>query len=59
MQIHAIYRSSDSMSMTKAQAEFSTGFIQNQHVQRAAANAATTAVGAQFGSSGQSANRYW
>lgn len=55
VQIHSIYRSSDTMNFTKAQAEFSTGFIQNQHVQRAAANATSAAVSSQFNSS---TNRY-
>ncbi|KAJ6636572.1 Secretory carrier-associated membrane protein 1, partial [Pseudolycoriella hygida] len=41
--IHSIYRHSDTVSMGKAQAEFTNEFIHNQHVQRAAANATAAA----------------
>lgn len=41
--------------MGKAQAEFTNEFIHNQHVQRAAANAATAAVSSQINTS---TNRY-
>lgn len=57
-QIHSIYRHSDTVSMNKAQAEFTNEFMHNQHVQRAAANATSAAVSSQFGG-GTSANRYW
>lgn len=50
--IHAIYRSSGA-SMAKAQQEFTTEFLRNQHVQTAATNAAAAAVQSQF-----NANRY-
>lgn len=50
--IHAIYRSSGA-SMAKAQQEFTTEFLRNQHVQTAASNAAAAAVQSQFNS-----NRY-
>ncbi|KAG4065747.1 hypothetical protein HA402_012425 [Bradysia odoriphaga] len=53
--IHAIYRHSDSVSMGKAQAEFTNEFIHNQHVQRAAANATAAAVSSQMNSP---TNRY-
>lgn len=45
--IHAIYRSSGA-SFAKAQAEFTTEFMRNEHVQNAAANAARTAVSSQL-----------
>ncbi|XP_037808355.1 secretory carrier-associated membrane protein 5 isoform X1 [Lucilia sericata] len=45
--IHSIYRSSGA-SMAKAQAEFATEFMRNQHVQQAASSAVNTAVNSQF-----------
>lgn len=51
-QIHAIYRSSGA-SLAKAQQEFTTEFLRNQHVQNVASNAASAAVQSQFNS-----NRY-
>lgn len=46
-QIHSIYRSSGA-SMAKAQAEFATEFMRNQHVQQAASSAVNSAVSSQF-----------
>lgn len=57
-QIHAIYRSSESVSVDKAQAEFANEFLKNQTVQRAAANAASAAVSSQLNNQAQNANRY-
>ncbi|KAF3425886.1 hypothetical protein E2986_01398 [Frieseomelitta varia] len=45
--IHKIYRSSDA-SVSKAQQEFATTFLRNEHVQSAASNVAATAVRAQM-----------
>uniref|UniRef100_A0A1B0C8D0 Secretory carrier-associated membrane protein n=2 Tax=Lutzomyia longipalpis TaxID=7200 RepID=A0A1B0C8D0_LUTLO len=45
--IHSIYRSSGA-SFAKAQAEFTTEFMRNPHVQQAATNAATAAVSSQI-----------
>lgn len=45
--IHRIYRSSDA-SVSKAQQEFATTFLRNEHVQNAASNVAATAVRAQM-----------
>lgn len=45
--IHRIYRSSDA-SVLKAQQEFATNFLRNEHVQSAASNVATTAARAQM-----------
>ncbi|XP_055709288.1 secretory carrier-associated membrane protein 1 [Phlebotomus papatasi] len=45
--IHSIYRSSGA-SFAKAQAEFTTEFMRNPHVQQAATNAASAAVNAQM-----------
>ncbi|KOX69272.1 Secretory carrier-associated membrane protein 2 [Melipona quadrifasciata] len=45
--IHKIYRSSDA-SVSKAQQEFATTFLRNEHVQGAASNVAATAVRAQM-----------
>ncbi|XP_015190402.1 PREDICTED: secretory carrier-associated membrane protein 5 [Polistes dominula] len=45
--IHRIYRSSDA-SVSKAQQEFATTFLRNEHVQNAASNVASTAVRAQM-----------
>lgn len=50
--VHRIYRSTGA-SMAKAQAEFTTEFLRNQHVQTAASSAAAAAVNAQI-----NANRY-
>ncbi|XP_075242140.1 secretory carrier-associated membrane protein 2-like isoform X2 [Convolutriloba macropyga] len=41
--VHALYRTTDA-SFSKAQAEFSTGVMSNQHVQKATATAATAAA---------------
>ncbi|XP_050350290.1 secretory carrier-associated membrane protein 5 isoform X1 [Nymphalis io] len=51
--VHRIYRSTGA-SMAKAQAEFTTEILRNQHVQTAASSAAAAAVNAQIAS----ANRY-
>ncbi|KAF6199389.1 hypothetical protein GE061_007415 [Apolygus lucorum] len=45
--IHRIYRSSGA-SMAKAQAEFTSEFMKNEHVRGAAASAATAAMQSQF-----------
>lgn len=47
LQIHRIYRSSGA-SMSKAQQEFTTTFLRNEHVQTAAGNVAASAVRAQM-----------
>lgn len=46
-QIHRIYRSTEA-SVSKAQQEFATNFLRNDHVQNAASNVAATAVRAQM-----------
>ncbi|XP_046966573.1 secretory carrier-associated membrane protein 1 isoform X2 [Vanessa cardui] len=51
--VHRIYRSTGA-SLAKAQAEFTTEILRNQHVQTAASSAAAAAVNAQIAS----ANRY-
>lgn len=51
--VHRIYRSTGA-SMAKAQAEFTTEILRNQHVQTAASSAAAAAVNAQIAN----ANRY-
>ncbi|XP_031626631.1 secretory carrier-associated membrane protein 2 [Contarinia nasturtii] len=56
--VHAIYRSSDKVSMDKAQAEFANEFMRNQGVRRAAATAAQAAMSSQFNNQAQNANRY-
>ncbi|KAI8035073.1 hypothetical protein M5D96_012166 [Drosophila gunungcola] len=48
--IHSIYRSTGA-SMAKAQAEFTTEFLRNQHVQEAASSAVNTAINSQFNNS--------
>lgn len=58
IQVHAIYRSSDKVSMDKAQAEFANEFMRNQGVRRAATQAAQAAVTSQFNNQAQNANRY-
>lgn len=58
IQVHAIYRSSENVSIDKAQAEFANEFLKNQSVQRAAASAAQAAVRSQFNNQAQNANRY-
>lgn len=60
IQVHAIYRSSDKLSMQKAQTEFANEFMRNQGVQRAAAQATAAAFQSQFNSPNQapSGNRY-
>lgn len=45
--IHRIYRTSDA-SMTKAQQEFTTTFLRNEHVQNAASNVAANTIRAQM-----------
>lgn len=45
--VHSIYRSSGA-SFAKAQAEFTSEFVRNPHVQQAATNAATAAVNSQL-----------
>ncbi|KZC07134.1 PREDICTED: secretory carrier-associated membrane protein 5A [Dufourea novaeangliae] len=47
--IHRIYRSSDA-SVSKAQQEFATTFLRNEHVQNAASNVAANAIHAQMSS---------
>lgn len=52
VQVHRIYRSTGA-SFAKAQQEFSTGVMRNEHVQSAAANAAAGAakgMASQYGS---------
>jgi len=49
--VHRLYRSTGA-SMARAQQEFSQGVMSNQHVQQAAASAASAAVRTQFGSGG-------
>lgn len=51
--VHRIYRSTGA-SLAKAQAEFTTEFMRNQHVQTAASNAAAATINAQIAN----ANRY-
>lgn len=46
-QIHRIYRSSDA-SVSKAQQEFATTFLRNEHVQTATSNIAASAVRTQM-----------
>ena len=50
--IHRIYRNSDA-SVTKAQQEFATTFLRNEHVQSAASNVAASAVRSQMANAGQ------
>ncbi|XP_063721154.1 secretory carrier-associated membrane protein 5-like [Symsagittifera roscoffensis] len=47
--VHALYRTTDA-SFSKAQAEFNTGFMTNQHVQKAATSAATATARNAFSS---------
>lgn len=47
LQVHRIYRSSGA-SMAKAQEEFTSGILKNEHVRGAAAGAATAAMQSQF-----------
>jgi hypothetical protein len=49
-QIHRIYRSTGA-SFAKAQQEFTTEFLRNEHVQNAASNAAAATIRAQMSSS--------
>lgn len=49
LQVHQIYRSTGA-SVTKAQAEFTSTFLRNEHVQGAAAGVASSAVRAQVNS---------
>ena len=55
VQIHKLYRSSG-MSLAKAQSEFASGVMRNEHVQAAATQAATAAarqtMQSQFGGGG-------
>ena len=59
--IHKMYRSTGA-SMAKAQAEFTSGVMSNEHVRQAAAQAATEAARSQFSGgnnqAGNSGNRY-
>ncbi|KAF7408445.1 secretory carrier-associated membrane protein 5B [Vespula maculifrons] len=50
--IHRIYRTSDA-SVSKAQQEFATTFLRNEHVQNAASNVAATAVRTQMANAAQ------
>lgn len=52
LQIHRIYRNSDA-SVTKAQQEFATTFLRNEHVQNAASNVAASAVRSQMANANQ------
>lgn len=52
LQIHRIYRTSDA-SVSKAQQEFATTFLRNEHVQNAASNVAATAVRTQMANAAQ------
>lgn len=54
VKVHRIYRSTGA-SFAKAQQEFTSGVLKNEHVQTAAANAATSAVRTQMTTGG---NRY-
>ncbi|KAG1662787.1 Secretory carrier-associated membrane protein 1 [Nymphon striatum] len=60
LKVHRIYRSTDA-SFAKAQAEFTTGVMKNEHVQNAAVSVASTAaretVNQSFGSGGQNQNQ--
>ncbi|OAD61089.1 Secretory carrier-associated membrane protein 1 [Eufriesea mexicana] len=46
--VHRIYRSLNVVSVSKAQQEFATTFLRNEHLQRAAGNLASSAVRAQM-----------
>ncbi|KAG5319616.1 SCAM1 protein, partial [Pseudoatta argentina] len=50
--IHRIYRTSDA-SVTKAQQEFATTFLRNEHVQNAASNVAASAIRSQMANASQ------
>lgn len=52
-----MYRSSGA-SMAKAQQEFTTEFLRNQHVRSAAGNVAAAAVQSQFNQNNTTSNRY-
>ena len=60
-QIHRMYRSTGA-SLAKAQAEFTSGVMQNEHVRQAAAEAARETVRSQFAGNNQAGtgtgNRY-
>lgn len=56
--VHSIYRSSDKVSMDKAQAEFASEFMKNKGVQRAANSAVQATLSSQFNNQAQNANRY-
>ena len=53
--VHSLYRTTDA-SFTKAQAEFSTGVMSNQHVQKATASAASAAAKNAFSGGASSSN---
>jgi len=55
IQVHKIYRSSGA-SLAKAQQEFTSGVMRNEHVQGAAANIASEAIRSQFRNSSQGGN---
>lgn len=57
LQIHRMYRSTGA-SFAKAQAEFTTEFLRNQHVRSAASNVAAAAVQSQFSQNQNPNNRY-
>lgn len=52
-----MYRSTGA-SFAKAQAEFTTEFLSNQHVRDAASNVAAAAVQSQFSQANNTNNRY-
>ena len=54
-QIHRLYRSTGA-SLAKAQAEFTTGVMQNETVRQAAAEAARESVRSQFAGNNQAGN---
>lgn len=47
VQVHRMYRNTDA-SMQKAQQEFATTFLGNEHVQNAASNVAANAIRSQM-----------
>lgn len=57
LQVHGIYRNTGA-SMTKAQQEFTSNFMRNEHVQNATANIAASAVRSQVNNMTQQQPRY-